>query len=129
MFKAMVHDTETLADIQKFHYLKSSLTGEAEELVSILAMTSSNYTITWYRLIEEYDNERLIAARHLRHILELKQMNKESENELAELVNAFSNNVNALEALKIDAPLSDVIISQVVSQKLEPTTPKAWELK
>jgi hypothetical protein len=29
MFKAMVHDNETLADIQIFHYPKSSITGEA----------------------------------------------------------------------------------------------------
>jgi hypothetical protein len=52
MFKAMVHDNETLADIQKFHYVKSSLSGEAEELVSSLAMTSSNYTTTLQRLRE-----------------------------------------------------------------------------
>jgi hypothetical protein len=102
MFKAMVHDNETLTDIQKFHYLKSSLTGEAEELVSGLAMTSSNYTIAWQRLTERYDNRRLIAACHMRRILELKQMNKESANELAELVNSLSNNISALEALKID---------------------------
>jgi hypothetical protein len=100
LFKVMVHDTETLTDIQKFHYLKSSLTGEAEELVSILAMTSSNYTITWYRLIEKYDNKRLIAARHICHILELKQMNNESSNELAELFNTISNNFNAVEAFE-----------------------------
>jgi hypothetical protein len=56
-------------------------------------------------------------------------MNRESAIELAELVNSLSNNINALEALKIDAPLSDVIITQVVSQKLEPTFRKAWEIK
>jgi hypothetical protein len=80
-------------------------------------------------LIEKYDDKRLIAAHRICHILELKQVNKEPANEVVELVNTFSNNVNALEALKIDVPLSDVIISQVVSQKLEPTTSKAWELK
>jgi hypothetical protein len=52
MFKAMVHDHETLTDIQICHYLKSSLTGEAGELVSSLAMSSSNYKIAWQRLIE-----------------------------------------------------------------------------
>jgi hypothetical protein len=56
-------------------------------------------------------------------------MNKESANELAEFVNSLSNNISALQALKINAPVSDVIISQTVSQKLEPTTRKAWKLK
>jgi hypothetical protein len=36
--------------------------------------------------------------------------------ELAELVNSLSNNINTPEALKIDAPLSNVIISQLVSK-------------
>jgi hypothetical protein len=128
MFKAMVHNNETLTGIQKFHYLKSSLTGEAEEFVSSLAMTSSNYTIAWQRMIERYDNKRLIATCHVRHILELKQMNKESANEIVELVNS-SNNINTLEALKINTLLSDVIISQVVTQKLEPEVGRHGNLK
>jgi hypothetical protein len=77
--------TRNIADNQKCHKLKSSLTGEAKELVSSLTVTSSNYTIAWRRLIERYDNKRLIAACHIRHVLELKQMNRESVNELAEL--------------------------------------------
>jgi hypothetical protein len=45
-------------------------------------------------------------------------MNRESANEFAELVNSLSNNINALEAWKIDVPFSDLSILQVVSQKL-----------
>ena len=47
----------------------------------------------------------------------------------AELVNTISNNVNALQALNIQASLSDVMISQIITEKLDSTTRKAWELK
>jgi hypothetical protein len=56
-------------------------------------------------------------------------LHKESANEFAELVNTISNNVNALQALNIQASLSDVIISQIITEKLDSTTRKAWELK
>jgi len=61
--------------------------------------------------------------------LGLKQLQRESVNEFPELVNTISNNINALQALNIQAPLSDMIISQIVTEKLDSTTRKVWELK
>jgi hypothetical protein len=59
----------------------------------------------------------------------LKQLHKKSASEFAELVNAISNNVNALQALNFQASLSDLIISQIITEKLDSTTCKAWELQ
>jgi hypothetical protein len=53
MFRAMIHENDSLPEIQKFHYLKSS--GEAERLVSNLPMTANNYTIAWKLLVERYE--------------------------------------------------------------------------
>jgi len=131
MFRAMIHENDSLPEIQKFHYLKSSLSGEAERLVSNLPMTANNYTRAWKLLVERYENKRLIAASHIRQLLGLKQLHKESASEFPELVNTISNNVHALRALNIQASLSDVIlvISQIITEKLDSTTRKAWELK
>jgi hypothetical protein len=129
MFKTIVHCNEQLSDIQKYHYLKSALTGEAERLISNIQMTTSNYPIVWKLLVDGYENKRLIAGSHIKQLLELKQIHKESARELAELVNSLSNNVNALVALEIEGFLSDVIISQIVTQKLDCATRKAWEVK
>ena len=51
LFKAMIHENDSLPEIQKFHYLKSSLSGEAKRLVSNLPMTANNYTIAWKLLV------------------------------------------------------------------------------
>ena len=56
-------------------------------------------------------------------------MHKESAYEFAELVNTISNNINALQALNIQASLGDVIISQIITERLDSTTHKAWEPK
>jgi len=79
--------------------------------------------------VERYENKHLIAASHIQQLLELKQLHKESASEFAELVNTTSNNVNALQALNIQTSLCDVIISQMIIEKLNSTTRKAWELK
>jgi hypothetical protein len=129
MFKAIVHCNEQLSDIQKYHCRKSALTGEAERLISNIPMTTSNYPIVWKLLVDRYENERLIAARHIKQLLELKQVHKESARELAELVNSLSNKVNALVAPEIEGSLSGVIISQIVTQKLDSATRKVWENK
>ena len=116
MFKAMIHENDSFPEIQKFHYLKSSLSGEAERLVSNLPMTANSYTIAWKLLVEKYENKCLIAASHIWQLLGLKQLHKESASEFAELVNTISNNVSALQALNIQTSLSDVIISQIITE-------------
>jgi len=63
MFKVMIHENHNLPEIQEFHYLKSSLSGEAERLVSNLPMTANNYTIALKLLVERYE-KRLIATSH-----------------------------------------------------------------
>jgi len=51
------HENDSLPVIQKFHYLKSSLSGEAEHLISNLPMTASNCTSAWKLLVERYENK------------------------------------------------------------------------
>jgi len=85
MFKALIHENDSLPEIQKFYYLRSSLSGKAERLISSLPMTANNYAIAWKLLVERYENKRLIAASHIRQLLALKQLHKESANEFAEL--------------------------------------------
>jgi len=129
MFKVMIHENDSLPEIQKFHYLKSSLSGEAERLISNLPITAKSYTIAWKLLVERYENKCLIATSHIRQLLGLKQLQRVSVNECAELVNTISKSISALQALNIQASLSDVIISQIITEKLDSTTRKAWELE
>jgi hypothetical protein len=79
-------------------------------------------------LVEKYESKRLIAASHIRQLLELKQLHKESVSEFAELDNIIQNNLNALKTLNVQSSLSYVIITQIITEKLDSTTRKAWEL-
>ncbi|XP_055622330.1 uncharacterized protein LOC129765909 [Toxorhynchites rutilus septentrionalis] len=44
-FVSLIHDSNELSDVQKFHYLKSALKGEAAKLIESLTITNGNYMI------------------------------------------------------------------------------------
>lgn len=45
-FKSLIHDNRSIGDVQKFHYLKASVVGEAEEVIGSIELSDTNYAIT-----------------------------------------------------------------------------------
>ncbi|XP_045538252.1 uncharacterized protein LOC123721942 [Papilio machaon] len=50
-YLSLVHNSTDISDIQKFHYLKSSLKGSAEMVVNALEISSENYSVAWELLL------------------------------------------------------------------------------
>jgi len=46
-FKSLIINNETLDDLKKFHYLLSSVTNEAHQLVQNLPVTQQNFHVAW----------------------------------------------------------------------------------
>ncbi|XP_011860315.1 PREDICTED: uncharacterized protein LOC105557632 [Vollenhovia emeryi] len=49
MFNSIIHSNRDLSATQKFHYLRSSLKGEASEVVSSLEISGNNYADAWLK--------------------------------------------------------------------------------
>ncbi|XP_045446913.1 uncharacterized protein LOC123655122 [Melitaea cinxia] len=58
MFISLIHNNHSLSAVQKLHYLKSSLKGEAEMLLRSLLTTEVKYTEAWDQLVRRYNNKR-----------------------------------------------------------------------
>ena len=99
-FMASVDSSTTIADIQKFNYLKAALSGEALQLVSHLPLFNSNYKIALKSLMDRYYNERLTVNSHLDAILQMQPLSGESASQLPQLLVSFEENLMAIEALK-----------------------------
>ncbi|XP_065079351.1 uncharacterized protein LOC135702245 [Ochlerotatus camptorhynchus] len=50
-FVALIHANPEVHDIQKLHYLRAALKGEAAQLVESIGISSANYTIAWQTLV------------------------------------------------------------------------------
>lgn len=55
-YKSLIHDNYSLSNVQKFHYLRSSLAYEAAEQIQSLETMDANYEIAWSILKDRYEN-------------------------------------------------------------------------
>ena len=79
-FKATIHDQQSISDVEKFHYLKSKLSGEALNVLSGIAVTALNYTVALATLEERYGNKQAEIDRHYISLMEMPQSSTATEN-------------------------------------------------
>jgi hypothetical protein len=57
-FQALIVDNKQLSDIQRYHYLISSLQGEAKSLIQNLPVTTENFHVSWQLVTDRYSNKK-----------------------------------------------------------------------
>ncbi|XP_036149070.1 uncharacterized protein LOC118647739 [Monomorium pharaonis] len=125
-FKTLIHNNESLSNIQKFQYLRSSLAGQAINVVNALEISERNYDLTWSLLKERYDNKRIIVQSHVKAMLELTAINKENANGLRQISDGVSRHIRALTALGRPADKWDDLLIYIISAKLDSVTSREW---
>jgi len=115
--------------LKNFHYLLSSVTNEALQLIQNLPVAQQNFHVAWNLLCDSYNNECLTAAAHVKSLLSLPVINKESATDLRVLISQFQSNLNAIKALDLSIPLHGVLLSQIVIEHMDEVNRKQWEMK
>jgi hypothetical protein len=121
IFNSLIINNQELDNVQKCHYLLYSVTNEAHQLIQNLPVTEQNFHVAWNLLCDRYNNQCLIAAAHMKLLLSLPMINKESATDLRALTNQFQSKLNAITALDFGIPLHKVLFSQTLIQQ--------WEIK
>lgn len=99
IYMAIVHNNNSLNDIQRFFCLCSSLSGDAERSIQCLQTTSDNYQKAWASLIERYNNKRILVQVHTKALFDITPINEESSHQLRKLNDVLSGHIKALETL------------------------------
>lgn len=86
-------------DIQKFHYLKPSVSGEASQIIESFATSAANYQLAWKALVSRYVNEYLLKKKHLQAMLEIQRVKKETTSALHGIVDDFERHTKILRQL------------------------------
>lgn len=128
LFESLVHNNDAFKDVEKLHYLKGYLTGEAELLLRQIPISNINYVKCWELLKQRYDNKRYICNTILKRLLSQKNATLESSTFLKELIDTSSDCLSALDNIGIDVSTWDAIIIHLLSLKLDLETRKQWEL-
>jgi hypothetical protein len=129
VFQSLMHNNNNLNSIEKMHYLKSSLSGDALHTIENLAISGANYDEAWSLLEKRYGNERLIVQAHIRKILNSPAINKCTAASLRQLSDDVRSNLAALKALNRPVQHWDDILVTIIPDKLDFHSNREWQGK
>jgi len=72
----LIVNNAALSNVQKFHNIIASLKLEAKVLISKLKVKNENFLVAWQLLTQRYNNKRLIAMMHAKHLYQMPQVRK-----------------------------------------------------
>ncbi|XP_075977354.1 uncharacterized protein LOC142977361 [Anticarsia gemmatalis] len=126
LFTALVHNT-TISDVQKLHYLKTSVSGEAEALLRHIQITENNYAHAWGLLQARFGNKKMIVNSLLRRLFSQKRITNQTANHIKALLDTTMECLNSLNNMNVCTTSWDSLIVFLISQKLDPESLKEWE--
>lgn len=127
VFDSMVHNDKKIDKLDKMHYLKSSVSGEAERIISQFDITPEAYDEAYKVITERFHNEVILVDTHIMSILSQPNLTSESGTDIKELMDVTTENLRALKFLNIDTTTWDPILLLLLVQKLDRFTRRLWE--
>ena len=73
-------------------------------------------------MTQRYNNKRLIAMMHTKHLCQMPQVRKGDASSLRQLINHVSSHMNALQALSLKVVVQDLMLNHFMSATLDPQT-------
>lgn len=128
LFNTLIHENQSLSNIEKFQYLYASLSGEPHDLIKHLPLTSGNYIIAWNLLTERYQNDRVLVSYYWQSMSTAPKVTTDSVHSLRALLNTFTENVHALDQHP-NIDLWDFTLFRWFLEKLDTGTRKRFEVQ
>ncbi|KYN50168.1 hypothetical protein ALC62_01023 [Cyphomyrmex costatus] len=125
-FHSLIIQNKELSNFSRMHFLASSLTGCAREVISDISITAENFDVAWKALGARYENKRRLIETHVATFYNLPAMSRESASELHALRDKVDKALAALQRLDRSSEdiLNDILVYSL-SQKLDPATRRA----
>ncbi|XP_030753971.1 uncharacterized protein LOC115880817 [Sitophilus oryzae] len=128
-FESLIHLNSSINKIQKFHYLRASLGGDAGQVIKSLEFSADNYEIAWNILCERYNNTRLLTNNHIKSLFNLDSIAKRSSDKLRNMIDSVNKHLRALQTMGEPVESWDTLLIYLVTTKLDSDTLSEWEQK
>ncbi|XP_075158099.1 uncharacterized protein LOC142231374 [Haematobia irritans] len=126
IYFSLVHNNDSLTKIQKFYYLKGTLSGEAANLIKNISATDANYDSAWNILESRYHNKRIIVGNLIGKLFGIEKSDG-GYISIKNLLDSTQECLSSLRNLGMDTQSWDPIIIHLIGQKLDLQTRKEWE--
>lgn len=126
-FISLIHSRHDIDNINKLHYLRASLKGNALLVIDNLDFKAENYESAWNLLCSRYDNKRLLVNNHVKELFNVEPMRSESCSYIRRIIDVTNKNLRALSTLDQPTQYWDTLIIHIMSEKLDSVTHRVWE--
>ncbi|CAH2100797.1 unnamed protein product [Euphydryas editha] len=114
--------------VENTYRLKSaSLTGEAEQLLQNFCLSDANYQDAWQKLVDRFDNQRVIVNNIFNRLLNQKKMTTESTQGIKDLLDTTTQCLDSIKNIGIGVSNWDAIIAHITVRKIDSESHKLWE--
>ncbi|XP_062703655.1 uncharacterized protein LOC134286102 [Aedes albopictus] len=127
LYISLVHSSTSLSNIQKFYYLRSSLSHSALQLIQSIPLSADNYSVAWNLLLKHFQNPARLKQTYVDALFDFSALKRESATELHNLVERFEANVKILHKLGERTEHWDILLVRMLSTRLDSTTRRDWE--
>ncbi|GFX74884.1 DUF1758 domain-containing protein [Trichonephila clavipes] len=120
-FKFAVHENSSLNDVDKFSYLKSVVTSDAELAIRGLTLTSETYAKAMKILENRFGRKELIVDFHMNRLLNLTPVRKSFDViALRNLYDQLEINIRGLESLEISPDSYSCLLFPIIMKAIPP---------
>lgn len=117
-FKSIIDSQVRLPSVQKIFYLKSSLHGEAAQLLKHFQVTDANYRPAWEYLSARYENKRILINTEFNKLFSQPVMTIETASGIKGLLDTTNDALQELNNLGIVTETWDSLLVYMTVQKL-----------
>lgn len=126
IYISLVHNNSALSKVQKFYYLKGTLSGEAAGLIKTISATEANYDSAWLTLETRYHNKRMIVGTLTSKLFNIPKCDGTFES-IKALLDGTRECLSSLRNMEIDTSTWDPLLIYLMCHKLDLQTRKEWE--
>ena len=114
-FETTVHQNVDLTEIQKFTYLKSYLTAEAESAIRGLTLVKENYHTAIANITTRFGNKQARISAHMKELRTLKAVDSlEDVVGMQNMYDTLDLNINNLKELEVDVTTYSSLLIAIV---------------
>lgn len=127
LFVSMIMENTDISTVEKFHYLKMSVSGEPAQHLKNISITSDNFSRAWNSLVARYENKRILIDAQLAALFSARKIKTENATDIKRLLGDVKEALGALEALDCPVQHWDLVIIFMMTRKLDAESLKRWE--
>ncbi|XP_076655135.1 uncharacterized protein LOC143360306 [Halictus rubicundus] len=127
LFTSLIINDSSLSPVERLHYLKTCMKGEAMALLKNIRTTNDNFNIAWNKLEDRFNNPRLLVQAQIRALSSVAPLRKESAAKMKRLFNETFDAIDALENL--GRPVTNAVdwIVELTVERWDRQSRREWE--